>query len=342
MNLPTSDKRAVSDAGAGAADPRRAIAAGLRESTWMAPDGQPIRRIDGAPSAAAGHVRGSLLFLPGRGDCYEKYLEALGEWRAAGWHVTALDWRGQAGSGRAGADDNVGHIDDFATWIGDLRAFWAQWRASTPGPHVLIGHSMGGHLALRALAEGTVNPAATVLVAPMLGLHGIGLPTCLLLRVARMMAALGDPRRAAWADSEKPGFNPALRMKLLTHDADRYADDVFWRAARPELAMGPGSWGWVQAALTSIARLEAPGVLEAIATPVLLLGTRHDGLVRYKAIARAAARLPRGQLLAFGREARHEILREVDPVRSRALAAIDEFLGRNALDPDALARQPAA
>ncbi|MBU6267467.1 MAG: alpha/beta hydrolase, partial [Sphingomonadales bacterium] len=214
MNLPKSDNRAVSGAGVIANAPRRTIAAGLRESTWAAPDGQPIRRIDGAALAPSGHTRGSLLFLPGRGDCYEKYLEALGEWRAAGWHVTALDWRGQAGSGRAGADDNVGHIDDFATWIGDLRAFWAQWQGATPGPHVLVAHSMGGHLALRALAEGAVTPAAAVLVAPMLGLHGLGLPTGVLLRVARMMAALGDPRRAAWADSEKPGFNPALRMKL--------------------------------------------------------------------------------------------------------------------------------
>ena len=33
-------------------------------------------------------------------------------------------------------------------------------------------------------------------------------------------------------------------------------------------------------------------------------------------------------LIAFGDEARHEILREVDPVRARALAGIAEFLDR--------------
>jgi lysophospholipase len=38
--------------------------------------------------------------------------------------------------------------------------------------------------------------------------------------------------------------------------------------------------------------------------------------------------LPRGQLLMFGAEAAHEILREADPVRDRALAAIDDFLDR--------------
>ena len=337
MNLPTSGSSMISRSPVVVAENRRTIAGGLRESTWRAPDGYPIRRIDGDPLPTATPARGSLLFLPGRGDCYEKYLEALSEWQAAGWRVASLDWRWQAGSGRAGADAAIGHVDDFATWTGDLAAFWAQWRAATPGPHVLIGHSMGGHLVLRALAEGTVRPDAAVLVAPMLGLHGLGLPTGLLLRVARIMAAIGDPARAAWADSEKPGFKAAMRMRLLTHDEARYGDDVFWRAARPELAMGPGSWGWVRAALASIARLEAPGVLEAIATPILLLGTRHDGLVRYRAIARATARLPHARLLTFGREARHEILREADPVRNRARRAIDEFLDR--VVP---ARQPAA
>ncbi|MEC7535383.1 MAG: alpha/beta hydrolase, partial [Pseudomonadota bacterium] len=42
----------------------------------------------------------------------------------------------------------------------------------------------------------------------------------------------------------------------------------------------------------------------------------------------AAQRLPKGELIAFGDEARHEILREVDPVRPRALDGITEFLDR--------------
>jgi lysophospholipase len=40
------------------------------------------------------------------------------------------------------------------------------------------------------------------------------------------------------------------------------------------------------------------------------------------------ARMPRGEVLRFGTEAHHEILREVDAVRDRALAGIDAFLDR--------------
>lgn len=307
---------------------RRMVYDGLRESTWTTADGQAVRRVDGEPLGP--RLRGSLLFLPGRGDCYEKYLEALEEWQLEGWRVGSLDWRWQAGSGRAGIDPSVGHVDDFATWTSDLAAYWQVWKQDTPSPHVMVGHSMGGHLLLRDLADAKVDPAAAVLVAPMLGLHGMGLPTGALLAVALAMCRLGDPRRAAWANSEKPGFDARLRMKLLTHDLARYEDDEHWRQARPELAMGPASWGWVRAALESIHRLEAPGVLEQVTTPTLLLGTRRDGLVRYPAIARVAERLPNAELLTFGAEAAHEILRETDAVRGRALAAIREFLDRSA------------
>jgi lysophospholipase len=94
--------------------------------------------------------------------------------------------------------------------------------------------------------------------------------------------------------------------------------------------MGPASWGWLSAALASACMLQRPGVLEAITAPVLLLATTEDRLVEYGAIERATRRLRRGQLVRFGAEARHEILREEDAVRNRALTAIDDFLDRTA------------
>lgn len=305
---------------------RRAIPAPAHESRWTAPDGQAIRRIDWPADGA----RGSLLFLPGRGDAYEKYLETLAHWHARGWRVTAFDWRGQAGSGRLGIDPYTGHVGDFTSWTGDLAALWAEWSRDAPGPRVIVAHSMGGHIVLRALAEGLIDPAAVVLSAPMLGILRRGLPLGLLHGVARVMTRLGDPRRAAWKWSEKPGEVPADRIRLLTHDEARYADELWWREARPEIVMGPASWGWVERGIASIRLLDRPGALENVTTPVFLFGTTADALVEWAATARAAARLPHGELLAFGTEARHEILREVDPVRDKALAAIDGFLDRAA------------
>ena len=282
--------------------------------------------------ARAVAARGSILFLPGRGDFYEKYLETLAHWSDEGWRVTAADWRGQAGSGRLGADAVTGHISDYSQWVGDLAAFWTEWTSDTPPPPVLAGHSMGGHLGLRAVAEGKVNPDALVLVAPMLGFVG-SMPAGVMHTVARLMKALGDPRRPAWKWSEKPGEPPASREHLLTHDHERYADELWWRAERPELVMGPGSWNWVERGYASMRGLFARGVLERVRVPTLILATTGDKLVAYDAIAAAAARMPNAELVTFGDEARHEILREADPARDRALAEIAEFLDRAAPRP---------
>ena len=74
----------------------------------------------------------SLLFVPGRGDSYEKYLEALAGWAGAGWAVTALDWRGQGGSSRLLSHPHKGHVWDFAEFDKDRRA------EDKPSDHVPI------------------------------------------------------------------------------------------------------------------------------------------------------------------------------------------------------------
>ena len=310
----------------GSCDVRRTIPASAREWRWALPDGHEVRRIHFEPPAGMA-PRGSILFLPGRADFYEKYLETLAEWSAAGWVVSAADWRGQGASGRMTANPLVGDIADFSIWIADLRALWADWVRTTRGPHVLVGHSMGGHLVLRAVAEGAASPDAVVLSAPMLGFV-TAIPQFVQHIYGKIMCWIGNPERMAWQASEKPGSDSDDRINLLTHDADSYADELWWRAARPELEIGPASWRWVERAAASIEALRAPGVLEAVMAPVLVLAAKKDALVSWPAIEQAADRLPRGELVAWGPEARHELLREADPVRRQVMAAITSFLDR--------------
>ena len=226
---------------------RRALPSGARFTQWRAADGWVLRRFD--LPAKAGAARGSILFAGGRGDIVEKYLELIVHWHQAGWAVTSLDWRGQGGSGRMAANARVGHVDTFDTYITDFEAFYAEWAARAAGPHVLVGHSMGGHLALRAMVERCATPDAAVLVAPMLGLHSpIGARWG--ERLAGAMRRIGHPARAAWKANEIPSAR-STRQALLTHDADRYADELWWHEAEPDLVLGPPSWSWLHAAFVS-------------------------------------------------------------------------------------------
>ena len=305
---------------------RRAIPAGARIDHWTAPDGWKHRVFDWRAEGPA--VRGSILFQGGRGDIFEKYLETFAHWHAGGWNVTSFDWRGQGGSGRLTPAKNCGHIEDYSDYVRDLRDFWAAWAQASPDPKVAMGHSMGGHLVLRALVEGAIQPDAAVLVAPMLGFKP-GIFGSFAERAARFLGGLGDTARPAWKGNEKP-YTTETRASLLTHDPDRYADEIWWQTEHPEILTGPPSWRWVIEGFRSMRELAADPRIEAMRVPTLVLVAEKDGLIDGKAALELAPRLPDVRLVTFGKESAHEILRETDAVRDRALGEIDAFLDARA------------
>jgi lysophospholipase len=304
------------------ANDRRRLPPGATVGAWRAPDGWTCRRLDWRQPAAA---RGSLLFAGGRGDFLEKYLEAYAHWHGGGWNVTAFDWRGQGGSqgGIAG-----GHLDSLDPLVDDLDSLIAAWRHELPGPHVAVGHSMGGHVLLRTLAERRPALAAAVLVAPMLMINSAPLPSWAAAWTAGLFSLFGWSRVPAWRQSQRSsaGAGGSLRQQILTSCPERYADELWWWERHPRYSLGVPSWGWLDAAYASCATL-TPERLAAVDVPVLLLGTERDRLVSPAAIRRAKAALPRAELVMFP-NAGHEILREADPARIEALARIDAFLGR--------------
>jgi lysophospholipase len=308
---------------------RRTMPAEMIVSRWIAPDGWDHRRYEWPAGSTAG--RGSILFQAGRADYIEKYLEPLAHWHERGWHLSGFDWRGQGRSGRLLADPRTGHLASIDPLVDDLAAFVAAWRAETPGPHVLIGHSMGGHVMLRLMAEQGVAVDAAVLAAPMLGVNSAPLPGWAARSIARAACRVGRSERRAWEPRDNPATH-RLRQRALTHCEDRYADSAWWKAGQPDLGLGPPSWGWIAAAFASTAALRRPGVLERTAVPILLIGAERDRLVTAGAIRAAAARLPAAELHMVP-DAAHELLREADAVRLPIMAHIDQFLDKHAARP---------
>ena len=299
---------------------RRAHPKGASFSTWTAPDGWKLRRLDW-PQPEGAAARGSLLFANGRGDFIEKYLEPLAHWHARGWHVMSFDWRGQ---GDSRGDIEGGHLESFDPLVDDFDALVRQWMGTTPGPHAIIAHSMGGHLLLRLLAERKPPIDAAVLVAPMIAINASPVPSSIGSRVARMLSRLGLSLRRAWKHNERPTPPGSSRQAFLTSCAERYADEIWWKSRQPGYALGPPSWGWLNAAYTSIAAI-TPEKMRSIETPLIIVATPRDRLVSPTAIKRAAKVLPGAELVMF-KDAAHEILRERDEIRLAALERIDSFL----------------
>lgn len=299
---------------------RRAIPDGMGFGTWRARDGWTLRRFDWPAEGAA---RGSLLFLGGRGDFTEKYLEALAHWHEGGWSLAGFDWRGQGGSGRYLADPLICHIPDFDPLLADLEAFVAGWTSATPAPHVIVAHSMGAQLTLRLLAARSGLVARAVLLAPMIGIRPLPAPIARAVAGAASLSGRGE--RRIW---ERDLGNYGGRM---TSCPDRQADKIWWKAAQPDIASGAPSWGWLKAACASIATLPLRR-LAGIETPLLMLASKRDPVIDVAALRRAAALLPNARLRLFDGKG-HELLREADRVRLPVLAAIDAFLGADGARP---------
>ncbi len=144
------------------------------------------------------------------------YAEHCGRYREvahvivnAGWAALSWDVRGHGQS-----PGQRGYIDRFDTYLADFRAAYAAARALAPGaPIVLLGHSHGSLITLRALAgDQPPETALAIVSSPFLALR-MQVPAYkkLLARVASRLAPT------------LPQSN-ALRVEDLTSDTQKQAE----------------------------------------------------------------------------------------------------------------------
>ncbi|WP_416909084.1 MAG: alpha/beta fold hydrolase [Polymorphobacter sp.] len=257
--------------------------------------------------------KGMILFINGRGDFIEKYAETYHDWLDAGFGVATFDWRGQGGSGRLGRTPGHGHVEDMTQLVDDLGEVFSWAMRLAGGPCFAVAHSMGGHLLLRHLAAAPETARRAVLLSPMIGISAPPFGPWLAARLARAMVALG--RGQQWVFGAGPyGTGGSARQALLTTDAGRYADERWWVAQHPELALGGITWGWLKAAFASMAKARP------VPVSTLVLMAESEALVDNAATRRMfpEARMVQG--------AAHELLRERPAIRRQVLAMIEAFL----------------
>jgi lysophospholipase len=275
-----------------------------------------------------GALRGSVLLLQGRAENIEKYAEQIDRLNRMGFSVFTFDWRGQGLSGRLLADSHKGYIGTFDHYLEDLQHFDEKvWKKQAgKGPRYLIAHSLGGHVALRYLVEKQVTLDGVLLVSPMFDINTGRWPR----QVAELFA-----RTAVMAGFEEryiPGAGPYVgrvfsEQNLLTSDSRHFYILPEIIKNNPELALGGPTFGWLDAAFSSMRQIQAKGYAEAVKSPVMVLLGEEDRVISPSSVAQLCKRMANCEQ-ALVKHAKHEIMMEAEPIQQYFWTQVDAVFRR--------------
>jgi lysophospholipase len=266
------------------------------------------------------------VLLSGHSEFIEKYIEVTAELNARGLVAVCFDWRGQGGSARPLANAMKSHVGDFSEYDDDLHSVIAQVVAPfTPATPILLAHSMGGAVGLRALHDKPEMFRAAVFSAPMLEVSARGYPDFLARSAAALQTFLGHGKNFAWGQRRRDPLKDDFSTQLCTSDPERFARTQDFLKSYPAIRLGGPTWSWLAAAYRSGRKMQKAGYAEAINTPLLVVGAGRDRIVKLEATRRFAARLPRGRYVEL-EDSEHEILMERDAIRARFWQEFDAFM----------------
>lgn len=296
--------------------------------TTVLPDG--IRLRTAVWSTADGtDDRGTVLILNGRAEFLEKYQEFASELVQRRFRVVSFDWRGQGLSTRTPPEDETAHTLSFEPLVADAIVMTDRLINPDDGPAILFGHSMGGGLGLRLLAERPGAFAAAIFTAPMIDPVGSRGGRTLARLLAPLMVLFGRAlRHPPGEDYRLEAIRLAGYNELLTSDPVRGHVQRALILQNPALGVRGVTWGWLSAAFAAGRRLRAAA--PSIRTPTLFVLAGIEALVDNPGAEAIAAAMPAAEVVRYA-EARHEILMETDAIRVRFWADVDAFLARRGI-----------
>ena len=273
-----------------------------------------------APALTYENPRGTVIVCPGRTEFIEKYFEVGRELQAMGFAVVIIDWPGQGLSERLLDDTKKGHIDRFETFMGALAKGLEKLDDRLPRPYVSLAHSMGGAIALAAIARGLVKVDAAAFCAPMWGLKSKFFGMNYLVWAMRVTGRSDDY-------AQQPGPAETFQTNIVTHDERRWQMQRDLCDAAPELELGPVTWGWLGASLNIVATFGKVKALNKVSIPVFVASAGEEMLVDNASHAAVCARLPDCEHVTI-EGARHEILMETDERRAEFWDGFERMLKR--------------
>lgn len=269
--------------------------------------------------------RGTLIFCPGRTEFIEKYFETIEDFLERGFTVLVMDPRGQGLSSRLLSDPLKSYVRDFQDYAEDMAFIADAFAPLLPKPHIAMGHSMGGCVALQAIISGVMNPAAVVCSAPMLGLFDI--ETSIMSSMIKLASKLGFSKHSIPFQKQQGGVPVAFKSNKLTSDLKRFTSWAAYFQNVPQLRVGPPTFAWICAALKSMAYVNRNA--DQLKVPGLIVAAGGDPIVDPASNRRFARHAGIDYRVVPG--ALHEVFLEQDHMRSQFFEAFDHFLKENGL-----------
>ena len=220
----------------------------------QARDGKRIRYARFA--ATARPLKGTVLLLPGRNECIEKYFETVRDLQGRGFGVATLDWRGQGGSDRLIRDRRRGYVKSFGAYAADLDQFFGEVvLPDCRGPYYVLAHSAGALVALLAARSMVNRVRRMVLIAPFLALPDQPASMATVRRVTAFLSLVGLGRLYA-SGGAQPTQTAPFAVNKLTTDIARYQRNIRIFETFPHMAQGGPTVRWLHAAAAAIEGVE--------------------------------------------------------------------------------------
>ncbi|MCC6138379.1 MAG: alpha/beta hydrolase [Bdellovibrionaceae bacterium] len=259
----------------------------------------------------------AIVFLPGMGEPALKYYDLTTDITKDGTFYL-WDHIGQGSSYHLLPQERIKvHIDTFDTHIKTFKKFLLELKKKHKRI-LVIGHSMGGHIALRVITENPKLVDKLILSAPLMEINSTWVPIHLVAWLANVFPADYYPPFYTWfkKSSERGNYTTTSKEKTEVY---RKTYSLF-----PDIKSSGATLGWIRAAQNYIKELNASD-LEKITTPILLLQAEHEYLVSNPAQTTTCNRIASCTLQVI-KGSRHELLFETTGPRNEALKWINNFL----------------